>query len=216
MTAQTGTIELFPFKVNDDLQKKLLNRVFYNSAQDIKGIITTELQIKKEERTAIHVGVHGTDYTWTNFLLWLNDNYGKDGDNSVWFPSMEEYYEYNYYRIHGSVNKSVFNNSIKLIISMPSNQNFYYPSITINLKSLKKENIVSVSSTDQVTGLSYGNYQDGVMINIDCRKFLVEHATHYVEKYEKSKTDSNLKDAIYFIGMLKDSDKKQNLLNRIK
>jgi len=216
ITAQAGTITLYPFKVNSDLQKLLLNRVFYNSPQEIKGVIASELQLRKEERAAVHVGVHGTDNTWTSFLLWLNDTYGKDGDNSVWFPSMEEYYEYNYYRTHGSVTKSVFNNTLKLTISLPSNQYFYYPSITLNLKNLKKENLVSVSSTDLVTGLSYGNYEGGMTLNIDCRQFLVLHATHFVEKYEKNKTDSNFKDAKYFIGMLKDSDKKSNLLNRVK
>lgn len=216
MTAQSGTVDLYPFQVKDDLKKILLARGFY-SPGDIKGNTTAgQLKLDKKDRKAIHVGVHGTNYDWASTLLWLNDTYGKDGDDSVWFPSLEEYYEYNYYRIHGSVNKNVNNNILKLTISLPSGQYFYYPSITINLKGLKKENITSVSSTSQITGLSYGNYKDGVMFNIDCRKFLVEHATNFVEQYEANKNNSNLNDARYFVNMLKESDKKQELSNRLK
>lgn len=55
------------------------------------------------------------------------------------------------------------------------------------------------------------------MLNIDCRKFLVEHATHFVEQYEKDKSNkSNKADAGYFVQMLKASTKKTELLNRVK
>ena len=215
MTAQAEALTLYPFKVNSDLQKELLGRVFY-SIEEVKDAILTQLTKRKEDRTAIHWGVHGTDYSVAKVLQWINDNYGKDGNDSVWFPCMEEYYEYNYYRIHGSVKKSVSSNTIKLIVNLPSNQYFYFPSITINLPKLKAENISSLTSTDQITGLSYANYDGGVMINIDCRKFLLEHATHFVESYEDKKTNSNREDALYFTGMLKDSDNKADLLKRIK
>ena len=126
-------------------------------------------------------------------------------------PSQEEYYEYNYYRMHGKIEKSADGSTLKLIINLPSQEYFYYPSVTINLKGLKKEDIKSIESNSAVTGLSYGNYQDGVMLNIDCRRFLV------VEQYEKDKTNqSNKADALYFVNMLKESSKKAELLNRIK
>lgn len=45
---------------------------------------------------------------------------------------------------------------------------------------------------------------------------LIEHATHYVEQYEKNKTKSNKDDALYFTNMLKDSPQKNALLLRVK
>ena len=220
MTAQTGTVKLYPFQVKeDDLHKKLLNRTVYQQDEPfyyIKSDIKTQLALNKEAREAINIGVHGTDENWVRFLLWLDETYGKDGDDSVWFPSMEEYYEYNYYRIHGSVVPTVVDNStLKLTVSLPSGQYFYYPSTTINLKGLAKEHVKSVTSGTSVTGLSYGNYGDGIMLNLDCRKYLVEHATHFVEQYESNKTKSNKNDAIYFVNMLKESDTKAALLKRI-
>ncbi|MFA7493827.1 MAG: hypothetical protein WCZ43_09980 [Proteiniphilum sp.] len=207
---------LYPFRVDSDLNRHLLHRIFYDSPYDIVPQIEIQLKKDKEEREAIHLGVHGTAITFAEFLVWLNDKYGKDGDDSVWFPSLEEYYEYNYYRIHGTMTKEISGDKIKLKISLPSRQYFYYPSVTLNLSGVKEEQIKSISSDDKVTGLSYANYQDGIMLNIDCRRFLVEHATHFVEKYESNSSLSNRNDASYFVNMLKDSETKSGLQKRIR
>lgn len=221
MTAQTaGTsdptlIRLYPFKVDSDLNKGLLQRNFHDTPFNIISEIEAELRKKKEERKAVHVGVHGTGITFADFLLWLNNSYGKDGDDSVWFPSLEEYYEYNYYRMHGAIEKEVEGNRVTLKIYLPSEQYFYYPSVTVNLSGIKEEQIKSLTSGDEVTGLSYANHEDGLMINVDCRRFLVEHATHFVEKYELSWSQSDKRDAVYFTNILKESSKKDELLDRL-
>lgn len=208
--------EIYPFNVSTDLNKLSIYRLFKDNPNDIKSIISTEIQKSKEQRKAIHVGVHNTSRNWVEFLLWLNDNYGKDGDNSVWVPSLEEYYEYNYYRIHSNITKTIIdNNTVKFTITLPSQQYFYYPSITLNLKGITNSKIQNLTTNDVVKGLNYGDYSEGVMINIDCRKYLLEHATHYVEQYERNKTKSNKDDALYFTNMLKNSNQKTDLLNRI-
>jgi len=216
IVVQTGTA-FYPFKVDTDLKDVLFHREFNNSPYYFKRKIREEAEKAKENRKAIYVGVHSTDSNWIELLSWLNDNYGKEGDDSLWFPSQEEYYEYNYYRIHGkrTITK-IDNNTLKVIVTLPSLQYFYYPSTTINLEGLDNNKVISILSNDVVTGLSYGKYENGTMINIDCRKFLLQHATHFVEKYEKNKTDPSLKaDAIYFVNMLKESDEKRLLLERL-
>lgn len=215
MTAQSGTQTLYPLKVVDDLSNQLLNRGFY-AAEQIDDEVSKLLKVKKEDRHALHMGVHRTSYDMAILLLWLNDFHGKDGTDSVWMPSLEEYYEYNYYRIHSEIKKKVIYNSITISVIFPEGLYFYYPSVTVNLKGLKKENIVSISTNNRTTGFSYANYSQGMMMNIDCRRYLPEHATHYVEKYEKNKTESNKNDALYFTSMLKDSPLKNSLLERIK
>lgn len=216
MTGQNNAQErLFPFSVNTDLKKSFFKRYFFEP-DIVKAEILAENQKPKEQREAIHIGVHGTGREWSEFLLWLNNNYGKDGDNSVWMPSLEEYYEYNYYRIHSVITKTIINgNTIKLSVQLPSDEYFYYPSITLNLKGITKSQIISIKTNDAIKGMSFGDYSEGLMLNIDCRKFLVQHATHYVERYEQNKTSSNRLDAIYFVNKLKDSQQKTNLLSRI-
>lgn len=221
MTAQndSDTIfsrELYPYIIDtNDLYKVLIKRYFLEPA-DIRARVLNELQKPKEQREAVNIGVHSTDSSWVSLLLWLNDNYGKDGNDSLWFPSLEEYYEYNYYRIHSTITKTQINDStIKLTINIPSGQYFYYPSLTLNVGGITNSQIQNITSNNSITGLSYANYGNGLMINIDCRKFLLEHATHYVEQYEENNIQSNKADALYFTNQLKDSPEKTALLNRI-
>lgn len=215
MTAQAQTVKLFPFKVENDLQGQLINRMF-SDIDYTKKFIESQLQLKQEEREAVCVGVHGTGTDWIEFFLWLNDNYGKDGEDSMWFTSLEEYYEYNYYRIHGRIEKEILNkNSFKLKIDLPAGEYFYYPSVTLNIEGLAKTDILSVSVDDAVKGLSWGEYGKGTMVNINCSKWLLEHATHFVEQYEKNPTDITRRDAHYFVAMLKESPQKEALLKRI-
>lgn len=214
MVAQTGAKQLYPFKESSDISKVLLARFFSDDPNSIKPVIESELKLPREERKALHVGVHNTDNKWVDFLLWLNNTYGKDGDDSVWFPSQEEYYEYNYYRTHAQISKTVNGNSIKITIKLPSEKYFYYPSLTLNLP-IENKYIRSVTVNDIVTGMSYSGFGSSTMINIDCRKHLLDHATHYVEAYENNPTSANLIDAKYFINQLKESTSKSNLSARI-
>lgn len=217
MTAQTGAGKLYPLRVSGDLKDQLLQREFNDSPGYFKDRITAQLQLPEEERECIHIGLHDTHNGWIDLLSWVNDTYGKDGDDSVWFPSQEEYYEYTYYRIHGTIQKRIEGQTLYLDLNLPGEEYFYYPSVTINLPGIKKQHITAVSADASVTGLSVGDFANGVMVNVDCRKFLLEHATHYVEEYEKKKTDTIKKaDALYFVNLLKDTSRKETLLNRIK
>lgn len=221
VAAQTQAVDLYPFQVTNDLHKVLLSRILSDNMDYVKQQISLALESPisdPKERKAIHIGAHNTSDSWIDLFLWLNNTYGKDGDDSVWMPSQEEYYEYNYYRIHGSVEvKQIDDYSVKLTVSLPSGQYFYYPSVTVNVAGLQLEDIASVESNETVTGLSYANYGEGLMLNIDCRKYLAEHAEHFVERYEKNRSDASAKaDATYFVSMLKESAQKDALNKRIK
>ena len=128
MTAQAEAIKLYPFQVKDDQYKKVLEREFRDENPDyFKNRIEQQLALPVKERTAIAIGVHNTGNNWVQFLEWLNNTHGKDGDDVVWFPSQEEYYEYNYYRTYSKITKIVNGNSLKLNISLPSKGYSYYP-----------------------------------------------------------------------------------------
>ena len=210
---------LYPAQLTNDLKKVVLNRGFY-SIESLKKEIEKQLHRIPKERAAINVGVHGTDASWANFLLWLNDTYGKDGADNVWMPNQEEFYEYNFYRQHSEIRMVKADEHIFILtVKLPDEMNFYYPSITVNLPGMLAENIKSIESNVTVTGLSYANYgeNEGLMLNIDCRKFLTEHAENFVKRHEAKPTDASAKtDALYFVKMLKKSNKKDELLKRIK
>lgn len=215
MTAQAGTIELYPCKINDRTEGRLFNRGFYNPL-DFREQIDKQFALPFEERHAVHVGVHETGDDWAEGLLWLNNTYGKDGIDSIWVPSLEEYCEYNYYRLNTSISRTINWDKLILHIRIPMGQYFYMPSITINIKGLKKDNVIEISSNNEISGLSYADYKDGLMVNIDCRRYLYQMASHYVEKYEKSRSVTDSLDARYFVNQLKNSQRKKELQARIK
>lgn len=214
ITAQQGVLRIHPFQIDNDLYQVALGRWFHTEST-FRVFVENQLIKPKEQREAVSLGVHGTRIPWANNLLWLNDTYGKDGDDSMWAPNIEEYYEYNYYRVHGKTDVKRTGRRLHLEINLPAVEYFYYPSVTVNVKGIKMADIASITSGDEVKGMSYADYDGGVMVNIDCRKYLLEHATHYVEKYEKSKLKHLKSDAIYFVNMLKDSPAKKALQSRL-
>lgn len=228
LCAQSGATKLYPFQENGDIEQVVIERAFYAPPEGsgltnpdmIKAAILKEMKNPKEERAAISIGAHNTDTGWVNFLEWLNDTYGRDGDDSMWFTNQEEYYEYYYYRLHSKPEiKQVNTHTWKLTLNLNGEDSapFYYPSVTVNIFGLKMEDIESIKSNEDVTGLSYGDHKDFFMLNIDCRKYLAEHAENFVKRYEANPTDVSAKaDANYFVNMLKDSDKKTELKKRIE
>lgn len=224
--AQSEALKLYPFKNKNDLEQVVIERAFYDPPKNsgltnpdmIKAAIREELRYSIKERKAISVGAHNTDTDWVNFLKWLNDTYGRDGNDSMWFTSQEEYYEYYYYRLHSKPKiEKLDTHTWKLTLNLNGEGSFYYPSVTVNVLGLKMEDIESIESNEDVTGLSYGDCEDVFMLNIDCRKYLAEHAENFVKRYEANVTDASAKaDALYFVSMLKESDKKEELKKRIK
>jgi hypothetical protein len=67
--------------------------------------------------------------------------------------------------MHGKIEKSADGSTLKLIINLPSQEYFYYPSVTINLKGLKKEDI---------------NFEDGV---IYIRRTVMEDMKWFIKKF---------------------------------
>lgn len=215
MTAQTGGTILVPYQVSTDLDKVLLERVFLTNESDGISLVRSKFEKDARERQAVHLGFHETGNGYVQLLLWLNNTYGKDGLDSLWVPSQEEYYEYNYNRQHSRVEITTENRTIKIKVKFPNKIHFYYPSLTLNIPGIQLEKIADISSNEAVKGLSYGSFEDGISINIDCRKHLYEQAEYYTEKYLSNRTNSNLKDAKYFVNMLKDSEFKTSLTSKL-
>lgn len=218
---QSGGETLRPFAVEDDLLKTAFNRGFWKP-KEIPGVIEAQLALPVEEREAVNIGVHGTDRSWSEMLLWLNNTYGKDGSDCVWMPSFEEYFEYNYLRRHAVLTQRVEGNTLHLTVSLSGGLYFYFPSLTVNLRGVDPAACTAVEGGAMVTGLSWGVCAEAVgdgevlALNIDCRHALAEHAEHFVELYEKHSTAANRADARCFVEMLKDSERKQALRRRIE
>ncbi|WP_293887081.1 MULTISPECIES: hypothetical protein [unclassified Sphingobacterium] len=215
MTAQTGADKLIPYQVNLSLQQKTLARVFVNRAAEVEKLVNDAAAKDVAHREAVLIGVHETDHDWAQLLLWLNNTYGKDGRDIVWFPSQEEYYEYNYNRQNSLISSRIEGNKLIVKVKFPNQSDFYYPALTLNISGLNTNSIKSISSNETVTGLTYGNFDKGISVNIDCRAFTYAHAAQYVNRYLAKKSAANLLDAKYHVHLLKDSEGKKSLLRAL-
>ena len=137
-------------------------------------------------------------------------------------PSPEEYFEYNYMQFHAALTPRVEGNTLHLTVDMPGGLYFYFPSLTVNVRGVDPAACTAVEGSETVTGLSWGacaeavSGQEALTVNLDCRHALAEHAAHFVELYEKQPSAANRADALYFVGMLRESDRKEALLKRIE
>lgn len=213
---QSGGETLRPFAVEDDLMKLPLLRTFAEPDY-LCTMIDKQRENPAAEREAVSIGVHNTDRKWAEFLLWLNDTYGQDGEDCLWMPSHEEYFEYNYLRRHAEITTRQEGNKLVIRVSMPGGLYFYYPSLTLLIGDVKASECRSVGAGEMVTGLSWGENEDGtLLVNFDCRHALGDLAEHFVDLYEHDNSAANLADARYFVGKLRPSDRKNSLLRRLK
>ena len=166
-TSSAGAEDIIPFKVNGDISGKLVNRYIPDAELiNFRQRVVSVAQTSVESRPAIGMLMHRTSNTFVSFLKWLYEQYGSGGDDSIWATSLEEYYEYSYNRCYADISMDQTLSSsirvIKLRLKLPSAQNFYYPSVTVNIHGLTPEvaNYLAnnadavIVSGPSVTGLS--------------------------------------------------------------
>ena len=128
---QSGGEKLRPFAVNGDLLRTRIERGLWLPAA-IPAVIEAQMARPVEEREAVNIGVHGTDRSWSEMLLWLNNTYGRDGEDCVDACSRGAF------RIQLSATpcrrkRAGDGKHATLTVEMPGGLYFYYPSLTINL-----------------------------------------------------------------------------------
>lgn len=139
----------------------------------------------------------------------INDEYGKDGNDCVWFATLDEIYEYNYLRKNCVIEKNISNNILTLRFSCPSsdlpNELMFHRDFSILVKGITLSN-VDVSSGKNIYGISYSEQNDNSwLININCNKSLFDRAERYTSIYEKDRSSSAKEDALYFVNQLKEN-----------
>lgn len=165
--------------------------------------------------TWIHDFSHGPENF--QFILDLfttiNDKYGKDGKDCIWFASLDEIYEYNYIRNNYIIEKSVSNNVLTLKFSCPSsnfpNELQFHRDFSVIIKGVTSLSTTDISFGKNVYGLSMAKQNnDSWMINIDCNKSLLDKAERYTSVFEKEQSTSTKEDALYFVNRLNDNLRK--------
>lgn len=129
----------------------------------------------------------------------LESLYGASGDDSLWFASIDEVYEYLFMTNYTVVVKSINGNNINYKLFVPASSNFWFRDLSVLLSGISNLDGVSATSSDNCKGMSYNINDNKLLINLDFNTNLEAKAEKYVSKFETSLSDSDYDDAQYFV-----------------
>jgi len=141
--------------------------------------------------------------------------YGASGSDILWFPSLDEFYEYWYLRTNTTYTKTVKGQKITFKLHTPENKDFWFKSLSVMLSGISDTTGVTVESSDNCNGTSYAMNDGKLLVNLDYNSDLITKAEKYLDKFKNSLDVYDMEDAKYFIQMLKPGVREtyQNELN---
>lgn len=202
------------YVLDDKRSKYLVQRDFppvENYLTDFKNNIVSELGVAEDNRRWLIMGIHRPSQDYDNggtnihgMLKYLGETLGAGGSDELWFPSIDEVYEYWFMTYYGKVYKTVDGQKVKFKIHAPCGKNFWFRSISCLLSGISSINGVSVVSSDNCFGTSYAMSNGKLLVNLDFNPELPQRAEKYVSILEADKNkEYAYDDAQYFVNMLK-------------
>ena len=138
--------------------------------------------------------------------------YGDTGNDSLWFPTIDEMYEYWYMRMNTTSYKTITDTGVHYKLYIPKGANFFYRDLSVMLNGIDSISGVTVSSGDNVNGTSYAINDDKLLINLNFDEQLLQRAEKHTLLFEANPTAEYLYDnALYFVQMLKEGVKEPYL-----
>lgn len=191
--------------------KNLLVRTFRTSNEaypnswfqaQIEQIKTNEATKKIWLGTATHES-YGSQFELLDFLY---DNYGAGGDDSMWFTTPDEFFEWEYIRNNSQIINTVDGNKLKVKIYVPFGENFYHHDLSILVSGVSSYAGITVVTDDaKIFGQSHVVKSGTLLLNLNFEEKVIERVEKYVALYKKNKDAETLEDVKYLIQLLKSS-----------
>lgn len=216
ITAQSGDktiLKAYPFTTNFTLSKMdiAIERLFaYGTNEQYKGDLLNILSGFKTatDKNKIYwlIGsAHRSDLWESELITKIHELYGDIGDDSLWFPTLDEFFEYWYMKMNTLSVKTMTDAGIHYKMYVPKGANFFFRDLSVLVSGISSLEGVSVVSGDNVYGTSYAVNDGKLLINLDFNPLLMERVNKYVEAFEADyNKEYAYDDAYYFVQMLKD------------
>lgn len=215
ITAQSGDprIQLvYPFKDGFSLSKQdvSIKRLFaYGTNDEYKGdlldiLSTFNSALDKSTIYWLIGSAHRSDYWESELITKIHELYGDVGDDSLWFPTLDEFFEYWYMRVNTLSVKTVTDTGIHCKMYIPKGANFFFRDLSVLISGISSLEGVSVVSSENVYGTSFGMNEGKLLVNLNFNSLLMERVNKYVEAFEADyNAEYAYDDAYYFVQMLK-------------
>lgn len=234
ITAQSGDTRIkkvYPFTSNFSLSKNdvtIERRFAYGSdlsssndypqyAQDILDILDGFEKETDNNKIYWLIGSAHRSSHWEAVLFQrIHENFGDIGTDSLWFPTIDEFFEYWYITKNTAIKKEILSDGINFKMYVPSLPNFYFRDLSLMLEGIDTMEGISIQSDNNIFGTSYSINDGKLLVNLNFDKKLIERAEKYVTEFEKDNFgEYNYDNALYFVQQLKESVKEsyQNRIN---
>jgi len=148
--------------------------------------------------------VYTIDSDYLGFLSDIDAVIGESGNDSLLFASVDEVYEYWFMTKFGRAYKSIDGQKITFKIHAPCNHNFYFKSLSCLLSGISALTDITVTSSDNCNGTSFGLSENQLLVNLDFNTDLLSKVEKYLTIFEAHPAQEYAyDDALYFIQQLK-------------
>lgn len=210
-TAQASVVsQVFPFRPNMTLDKYAVTamRYFYSPSvlTQVVNKVATQIAGPEADREWLIVGNHACEANIEKYFFELMESlYGASGSDEIWFPSMDEMFEYWWFKTYSNLSKVVNGNQISVRLHIPTSKDFYYKSLSVMVSGtgVTDAGDIAVSSSENCPGTSFAINNNEIMVNVNFGELLLERAEKYVSKFEASLEVTDKDDAQYFVQQLK-------------
>jgi len=210
-TAQSDVVTLAkPFSEGFTLNKKEISvkRDFYWSGLVNEFLTNFASQANGTIAPANRAWLIGGDHYISSaveqhYFEQLDSLYGASGNDILWFPSLDEFYEYWYFCENTTITKTVRGQQISFKFNTPEAKNFFFKSFSVMLSGITDTTGVKVASSDIFNGTSYAINDGKLLVNLDYNEDLISKVEKYITQFKTTTSTSDLEDAQYFTQMLK-------------
>lgn len=157
---------------------------------------------------------HGPSQGMLDGLTVFNDTYGKDGNDSVWFATIDEIYEYWYIRRFGRVHKEIVDGGVRFALLVPRIKYGRHVDFTVQITNVTFTAGCVSSASSNILGLSCGDKGGKLLVNISLNGDLLSNSERFTALYESSSSEDDKADALYFVAQLRE-DLREPFMSRI-
>ncbi|MEI6033483.1 MAG: hypothetical protein WCS65_04260 [Verrucomicrobiae bacterium] len=150
-----------------------------------------------------HLSTHRPGQFMQDVLRMINDAFGKDGVDDIWFATCDEYYEYVFMRKHAAITVKPKGRQVSVSLTIPQGEDFYYNDLSLLVSGIKAPGRTDVSAGSNVNALSWAKAGEALLVNVGFNPLVLERAQRYTTRFEGSRLEGDREDALYFVSQLR-------------
>lgn len=209
-TAQNTVVDRFyPFSKQASIDKSdiVVERMFYNGGKFVDEMLE-RIESEIAGPDSLRSWLIGANHECSadiegRFFQEVYQRFGAAGTDQVWFPSLDEFYEYQWIRQQAEIKTHVQANVLEVELIVPRQDNFWFNEVSLQLENVAFDTSRTIAISDHCVGASW-HWQDSLgHIHVNYNPKTQQRAAKAIRNYLRTASDSDREDAEYFIQLLR-------------